>query len=146
MSKHCWADLIPITAVMLLAQILRMILRSRCDGTPIYQTYALFSHMVLGIWILCFFLALQRFAPNITQWLGELTVIRRFDDLSVYVFMTHSVFCSGSLNVYAKITNIWGSTVVFVAATLISAYVLKYITEFVRERIAISLCKKRENL
>ena len=117
------------TVLMLASQVLRLVLQVMCDGTPIYQTYTYLSHMILGVWIMYFFLMLQQMAPALIDRLAESRAMTVADSMSMYVFLTHYCFCQGMLNMYRIFDNLLIATLAFSAATLLSAWILKKLVE-----------------
>lgn len=127
------------SAVMLFAQIFRLILRALCDGTSVYQNYTQVSHLVLGVWILYFFFAFEQMFPKITQALAEHKLVVAGNDISFYVYLVHYSFCKGALNFYELIDNLLLSTAAFAVATIISALILKKITVFLQAKLTAHL-------
>lgn len=128
-------DAAVLTALMLGSQALRLLLRISCDGTPVYQTYALYSHMMLGIWILCFFLTANRLFPRLMDTLAGSRIVTAANGLSMYVYLTHCCFCRGSLNIYNLTPSLLVATIGFTAATLTASFGLKYLTERTRQML-----------
>lgn len=113
-----------LTLGMIPAQILRMLLRATADGTPLYQTYTYLSHMILGLWILCFFLWCgERFPAGVAA-LANARAVTAFDGLSLYVYMVHGVFCTGHLSPYGAVEHLLPATILFVLLTFACAWLL----------------------
>ncbi len=125
-----------LTIVMLALQILRLVLQWGWDGLPVYQSYTLVSHMVLGIWVLWIFLAWGQWSPKLTRQLAEYKWMTELNDLSFYIYMTHCCFCKGRLHLYQLTDNLLIATIAFVAATWVSAIILKFLARAILYRRA----------
>lgn len=128
------------TLLMLGTQILRLVMRTMHDGTPVYQTYTLISHMVLGIWFVWFFLVFNQMLPKLTSRFAERKWMVAANDISFYVYLTHYCFCRGRLDMYQLTDNLFVATIGFTAATLISAIVLKGIVTFIQRNLLARFC------
>ena len=117
------------TVLMAVSQTVRIVLMLLFDGTPFYQTYTYFSHMILGIWIMCFFLALQQIIPVLIDRLAGSPVMAVADNMSMYIYLTHYCFCRGTLDMYQIFDNLLLATLTFTAAVLLSALILKKLVE-----------------
>lgn len=130
---HCRSTsrgaIIGATVLMVAAQCMRLVLQQMCDGTPVYQTYTYLSHMILGIWIMCFFLVLQQMFPKQIDKLAEHRCMTAANSISMYVYLTHYCFCKGDLNMYRIFTSLLPATIAFAAATLLASMILKKIVE-----------------
>lgn len=124
-----------LSVLMLVTQVLRLVLRSAYDGTMLYMNYTSISHMTLGIWILCFFFGCGQWFPKLTDKLASHKVVTAANDLSFYVYLTHSCFCRGPLNVYRLFDHLLAATVVFMLATLAASLLLKKIVAFVQNAL-----------
>ncbi len=133
------SDSIYLSVLMIVAQALRLVLHYVCDGTSVYQTYALYSHMVLGIWILWLFLEMNHRFPKLIGCLAEKRWMIVANDISLYVYLTHYCFCRGRLDMYQLTDNLLLATAGFVAATLLSAIVLKEIVKFIQRCLSAYL-------
>lgn len=116
------------TVLMFAAQICRLLLRSVCDGTPVYQNYTLLSHMILGIWIFGLFLFMRQVFPDLINRVAENRITAAANDISLYVYLTHSCFCRGSLNMYQLFDNLFVATLTFAVTTLVASVMLQKIT------------------
>ena len=112
-------------------QILRLLLRSCVDGTPLYQTYTYLSHLMLGLLILCFFLWCGEAFPTLMTGLANSKAISAFDELSLYVYMVHGCFCGGLLSPYGATESLLLATILFFLLTLVGACLLRKATKAV---------------
>lgn len=117
------------TVCTMLLQILRLWLRAVCDGTAYYQAFVGMSHMALGIWILGVFFLMGRFLPKLMLSLSQNPLVSALDGISLYVYMTHSVFIVSALSPYKYIDNLLISTVLFFLLSFVSAIALRWISE-----------------
>lgn len=115
------------TVCTMLLQILRLWLRAVCDGTAYYQAFVGMSHMALGIWIFGMFFLLGRFLPELMQRLAQSRLVTVLDGISLYVYMTHSVFIVSALSPYKYTENLLISTVLFFLLSFASAIVLRWV-------------------
>jgi peptidoglycan/LPS O-acetylase OafA/YrhL len=120
-----------LTVLMVALQIFRLVLQYGWDGLPVYQSYTLVSHMVLGVWILWVFLAWGQYAPKCTERIAEYRWMIALNDISFYVYLTHCCFCRGRLDLYQLTDHLSIATIAFVAATLISAVMLKSLARLI---------------
>ena len=106
--------------------MLRLWLRVICDGTAYYQSFVGVSHTALGIWILGVFFLLGRYLPKLTLRISQSRLISGLDGISLYVYMTHSVFIVSILSPYKHTENLLISTVLFFVFSFVSAAVLRW--------------------
>ncbi len=126
-----------LTLLMFVTQFLRLILRAAFDDTSIYQAYTYVSHMVLGIWIMWFFLTANLLHPQLISRIADHKWMVAANDISFYVYLTHYCFCRGKMDMYQLTDYLLTATVGFIAMTLIAAIVLKGIAGFLANRISI---------
>lgn len=122
------------TAVMAGMQMLRLLLRSLCDGTEAYQVFVGVSHMTLGIWILGVFFLLGRYLPGLTLRMSRFRLTVWLDEISLYVYMTHSVFITTVLSPYQYTNNLLICTVLFFVLSFASAMLLKWISGMIQRK------------
>ena len=114
------------TVCTMLLQVLRLWLRAVCDGTAYYQAFVGVSHMALGIWILGVFFLLGRCLPDLMLRLSQSRLVTKLDGISLYVYMTHSVFIVSILSPYRHTENLLICTVLFFLFSFVSAAVLRW--------------------
>lgn len=56
------------------------------------------------------------------------------DAYSIYVYLTHPLFCFGPWNMYER-KSIWTATAIFIIGTAIAAVLLKLLTDLALEGI-----------
>ncbi len=127
------------TVITMLLQVLRLYVRSICDGTGYYHSYVGVSHMALGIWILLFFFWMQKCLPKLMTRLAQSRWNITLDNISLYVYMTHSVFIVTGLSPYRYIDNLLIATLLFFVFSYISALCLRWtvtqITSIYKKRV-----------
>ena len=140
-GNHCLSmskrAMLGATVLMFAAQAARLVLQSLYDGTPVYQTYTYLSHIILGTWIMLFFLWLQQIAPGQMDRLAGHRCITAADGLSMYVYLTHCCFCRGSLDLYRICPHPLSATLAFTAATLLASILLQKLVEGLRSALKI---------
>lgn len=107
-------------------QVLRLWLRSFCDGTPWYESFVGASHMALGLWLLLCFFLLSKLLPEVTQRMAQSRLIRWLEDTSLYVYMTHQLFVVTTLCPYRYTENLLLATLLFFIFSFASALLLKW--------------------
>ena len=73
--------------------------------------------------------------------MADSRIIRTLDGYSYYVFLVHGVFCMGFFNLYEKLP-LPLATVLFVIATILSAVVLKLISQAISRPLLKMISKK----
>lgn len=132
-------DLAVLSVFMLIFQVLRLALRAACDGTPVYQTFTLYSHMVLGIWIVYFFFAVGQLFPKAVSRLADSKVISAANDMSMYIYLTHYCFCRGALSIYGLTSDLFLATAGFFICTLLASLALKCVSGAVQQALTKQL-------
>ena len=123
---------IVITAVNFLMQLGRLWLLSReTFPEPIYRISVLITHTVFAIWIYAFFIELNMLFPVFVEKLCSLKILNAFEKISFFVYLVHGIFCMGIFNVYKLLDNLFVSTLVFFASTIVSAIIIKFISDLV---------------
>ena len=111
-------------------QIIRLYLNSRMDGTAVYSSFIGISHTALGICILCCFFLLYRFTPTLMERVANSKILLWLDGISLYVYMTHAIFCYGKLSQYAIFDNLLIASISFFILSFVSAIVLQKISNY----------------
>ena len=141
-GKYCLSmgrgAMLGATVLTFAAQMMRFVLQSLYDGSPGYQTYTYLSHMILGTWIMIFFLWIQQIFPDWMERLAGHRCITTANGLSMYIYLTHYCFCRGSLDLYRIFTHPLSASLAFAAATLLSSVILKKLVEGLRSGLKIS--------
>lgn len=125
------------TVVMAGMQVLRLVLRSIFDGSEFYQVFVGASHLTLGVWILGAFFLMGRYLPRLTRRMSENRLMEKLDGISLYVYMTHSLFISTPLSPYEYTDNLLISTVLFFLLSFVSAMLLRWISG----KVSWAICK-----
>lgn len=120
--------------VMAGMQVLRLVLRGLYDGAEIYQVFVGVSHMTLGIWILGVFFLLGRYLPAQILAMSRSRLMVWFDGISLYVYMTHSVFITSALSPYQHTDNLLVSTALFFLLSFTSAMLLRWISGVIQRK------------
>lgn len=121
-----------VSCVMVAAQACRLILRAVIDGSPLYQCYTELSQMTLAIWILYTFFRLAELFPDVIGKVAQNSVVSMADGYSFYIYLTHYCFCAGEWNVFARTDNLLLASLLFAAATLTAAVLLKTIVQSIQ--------------
>ena len=100
------------------------------DGTFIYSSYVSVSHFIVGTWFIVAFAFIKSKNPSAIIKIASSGVVRTLDSYSYYVFLAHGVFCMGVFNLYEKLP-LPLATVLFVLATVLSAVILKLISQVI---------------
>ena len=94
----------------------------------IYSSYVSVSHFIVGTWFIVAFAFIKSKNPSAIIKIASSGVVRTLDSYSYYVFLVHGVFCMGVFNLYEKLPLLL-ATVIFVLATVLSAVILKLISQ-----------------
>ena len=113
-----------LSVVLISLQVLRLFLMSIIDGRRVYFVYVSFSSLALGFLIFITVTELSKRLPRVFRIIAENKAAGLLDKVSFHVFLTHCLFCVGTMNVYAAISNIWMATCVYFALASIAATAL----------------------
>ena len=116
------------TGLFIVAIIGRLILQKFVDGTFIYSSYVSVSHFIVGTWFIVVFAFIKNKNPSAITRIAGSSIVRALDSYSYYVFLVHGVFCMGFFNLYEKLP-LPLSTALFVLATVLSAVLLKLLSQ-----------------
>lgn len=119
-----------LSSVMLCAMAIRLMTRSLCDGTIMYNSIVVsFTHIVLAVWIYTTIQYACQTIPDFTKAFAQSNVMNWLDGLSLYIYMTHYMFLVGPFYIDVLPCSKAVQLLVFGIVTLISAYVLKLISQ-----------------
>lgn len=121
------------SAVTVLFQIGRIIMRAYFDGQNLYSAYVSVSHAILGVWILVTFLFVFQYVKNIHP--RMIRVVAWLDGISLYVYIVHGCFFRGRLNAYELTDSLLLATFLFFGLSIASAIVLRYVSSFIQKQI-----------
>lgn len=129
------------TTLFLVAIGGRLILQKLVDGSFLYSSYVSVSHFVVGTWFIVAFAFIKNKNSSVITKMADSRIIRTLDGYSYYVFLVHGVFCMGVFNLYEKLP-LPLATVLFVIATILSAVVLKLISQAISRPLLKMISKK----
>ncbi len=118
------------TVLFLLSIMVRMVLNRYIDGTNIYFVYTEFSKFVAGTWIVVLLSFTHRKMPVLLSTVGDWKAVKWFDKYSFYIYLVHGIFCMGLFNLYERFSLVLATTL-FVACTVVSAMVLKFVCDHI---------------
>lgn len=119
-----------LSGAMLCAMVIRLSMRSLCDGTITYNSIVVpFTHIVLAVWIYTTIQYICQTIPAFTKSIAQSNVMNWLDGLSLYAYMTHYMFLVGPFYIDALPCSKTIQLLSFAAGTLISAYFLKLISQ-----------------
>ncbi len=116
----------------IIIQVFRIIIRSKLSHGAVYSAYVSISHAVLGFWIFYMFFWLSKVLPSFFNRIMSTKAMNYLDKKSYYIYLVHGLFCMGGVNtfnVYGTDMNLVFKTVIFIAATIISAEILSLLTD-----------------
>lgn len=116
----------------IIIQVFRIIIRSKLSHGAVYSAYVSISHAVLGFWIFYMFFRLSKVLPSFFNRIMSTKTMNYFDKKSYYIYLVHGLFCMGgenTFNIYGTDMNLFFKTVIFIAATIISAEILSLLTD-----------------
>ena len=124
----------PYTIVLIVAVAGRLLLKHYIDDTVAYTFYVHITNFILGTWpvflIAFIYIKSARFISAIADW----TITKWFDKYSLFIYLTHGVFCSGKLNLY-NMPSLPLATITFIVCTVLSAIALKWICDLISKPI-----------
>lgn len=119
-----------LSGAMLCAMAIRLMMRSLFDGTITYNDIVVpFTHIVLAIWIYRTIQYACQITPNFIKSVAQSKVMNWLDGLSLYVYMTHYMFLVGPFYISALPCSKFIQLLVFFSGTLISAWILKVLSQ-----------------
>lgn len=118
------------STIMIIMQPLRLILRAKMDGMPLYFAFSDVSQALLGIWIFATFILLNKRYSNLFDWVPKSRLIPFLNKYSMYIYLTQGLFFMSPWNVY-ECLPLGIATVVFFLFVIVASIVMKYLSDFV---------------
>lgn len=113
---------------------LRIVLKFSVSSPLLYLASATMTNSVLGIFIMLFMIELGKNFPNFFEKIGNSKAVIFLDNISFYIYLVHGIFCMGVTDVYARF-DLLPATLIFIAATFISAEILSVITNAINSKL-----------
>lgn len=118
------------TVTMIFAMAIRILMQKNLDGTILYNSIVVsVTHIILAIWIYSTIRFVSEKLPNLMRNLSQSKLISWIENLSMYLYITHYMFLIGPFYVNDYSVSRTIQLVWFFSGTLLSACLLKYITE-----------------
>ena len=133
-----------ITAVMLIAVMLRLVMMWVSDGTILYdRIIAPVALDILGIWIIAC-VDVVRNKSSVIEKLATWKPLMWMADISYYVYITHNIILESSYSVeyVADMIFVVFVMIKYIVLTFISAVLLKAVCDVVYKMSCIHGCKK----
>ena len=119
-----------LTLSMVLALTGRLFAKANLDDTITYNSIIVsFSHIILAVWIYKTIEYFCKIMPEAAHQIADNGVVKCVESLSMYIYMTHYMFLVGPFYVDSLPCSKVVQLLVFAAATLFSACLLKWISE-----------------
>lgn len=119
-----------MTVTMIFAMIIRILMQKNLDGTILYNNIIVsVTHIILAIWIYSTIRFASENGSDLIRNLAQSKLINWIENLSIYLYMTHYMFLIGPFYVSDFSNSKIIQLLFFFVGTLLSACLLKYITE-----------------
>ena len=124
-----------LTTAMIGAVALRLVAKHFVDGTAVYDVIVVgVSHTIIAVWI--FYTV--RFLDEKVHWIHRLAtskVTQKCDELSFFIYITHNYFLIRRFGLKTMVPGLALQTVLFCVLSLITALIVKWISEQINSRL-----------
>ncbi len=131
-----------LTFITVILLGLRLYLSDKTVDTDIYEVFVSLQQTTFALWLFMSAFVFVKLLTKFSNDLGKNKFLNWFDSNSIYIFLSHCVFCTTSeTNVFTLIDNIWLATIAFIVCTLTLGIVVKYISIWLNKLIDYSVLK-----